>query len=957
MAERSVVVTLRAQVDGFKRAMREAGESAKKVGKDSEESSKKADTAAGRLVQSATKNQESWDRAGATLTAFGVATTGALVLSAKAAIDWESAFAGVRKTVDGSDAEMAALEGELRNLAKTLPATHQEIAAVAEAAGQLGVRRQDIIGFTRTMIDLGESTNLSADEAATSIAQFANVMGTAGEDVDNLGSALVALGNDGASTERDIILMAQRIAGAGKLVGATEADVLALSNAMASVGITAELGGGVISRVMQDIYTAVKTGGDAVQGFADVSGMSAEEFTRAFEADPVRAMNTFIQGLNGVEASGGNVVGMLKDLGFRSTEEASVLLRLKGAGDLLTESLDLGSRAWEENNALALEASRRYETTASQLQVAKNNVTDAAIAFGEVLLPAIKGASEGVAEFADWMSELPDPIRNTVVGLGGVAGGASLAAGAFLLTFPRVIDTVNAFKDLRDISPRAAGALGTVGKAAGAAVAIVAVTTAVDGLTRSFVGAPASAEQTMKALLELGTSAKRLDDIVAGTGDNFAYQFTGIEDAAQKLTNPGLMQRFSDFAGEVKSFGGQEGADGRDALIKQFGLMGDQLGLLVQGGQAEEAARQFEMLSDKWVAGGGSVEDLKELLPGYSDALAEVDNQQKLAAGSSEPLTTGFTGIATTAEDAEKAMDDLSKQLRALFDAEFAVEVATDAFEQGLHDLTQAAKDNGKALDGNSEEALANREAMRSAVDGAFGLIDAMARSGASADELARKTAELKQRLYDQAIQAGYSREAAQRYADSLDGIPGVVNTIIQAQTADAMSKLNAVSQKLAALNGTTADVAVRYRETGGGTLVRGVSIANADGGVWDYYADGGFSENHVAQFAPAGANRVWAEPETGGEAYIPLAASKRDRSVAIWEETGARLGLNFMRFADGGFWGGSASQGSPSPIVARLSTTDMWELARAVSQVTLSLNGRAVSEQMGQAMTRAGAR
>jgi len=63
--------------------------------------------------------------------------------------------------------------------------------------------------------------------------------------------------------------------------------------------------------------------------------------------------------------------------------------------------------------------------------------------------------------------------------------------------------------------------------------------------------------------------------------------------------------------------------------------------------------------------------------------------------------------------------------------------------------------------------------------------------------------------------------------------------------------------------------------------------------------ANGGINENHVAQFAPAGAMRLWAEPETGGEAYIPLATSKRQRSLAIWKETGKRLGVEHMEMLE----------------------------------------------------------
>ena len=155
----------------------------------------------------------------------GLAAAVGLGVAGKAAMDWESAWAGVTKTVDGSASEMAALEQQLRGLAKVLPATHEEIAAVAEAAGQLGVKRQDIAGFTKTMIDLGVSTNLSAEDAATGIAQISNVMGTMAREgtagISKFGATLVALGNAGASTERDILAMAQRLAGAGKMIGAS----------------------------------------------------------------------------------------------------------------------------------------------------------------------------------------------------------------------------------------------------------------------------------------------------------------------------------------------------------------------------------------------------------------------------------------------------------------------------------------------------------------------------------------------------------------------------------------------------------------------------------------------------------------------------------------------------------------------------------------------------------------
>ncbi len=124
-----------------------------------------------------------------------------------AAISWESAFAGVKKTSDevvDSNGNVVYsyddLEASLRNLANELPSTHSEIAAVAEAAGQLGIQTENVSAFTKVMIDLGESTNMSAETAATELARFANITQMSQDKFSNLGSALVDLGNNFATT-------------------------------------------------------------------------------------------------------------------------------------------------------------------------------------------------------------------------------------------------------------------------------------------------------------------------------------------------------------------------------------------------------------------------------------------------------------------------------------------------------------------------------------------------------------------------------------------------------------------------------------------------------------------------------------------------------------------------------------------------------------------------------------
>lgn len=174
---------------------------------------------------------------------------GAAVAVGKAAISWESAFAGVKKTNDevvNSTGQVVYsykdLENGLRGLAKELPASHAEIANVAEAAGQLGIQTPNVVGFTKTMIDLGESTNMSAETAATSLARFANITQMSQKDFDRLGSVIVDLGNNFATTESEITEMGLRLAGAGKQVGMSQGEIMGLATALSSVGIEAEAG-------------------------------------------------------------------------------------------------------------------------------------------------------------------------------------------------------------------------------------------------------------------------------------------------------------------------------------------------------------------------------------------------------------------------------------------------------------------------------------------------------------------------------------------------------------------------------------------------------------------------------------------------------------------------------------------------------------------------------------------
>lgn len=460
MVDRRVKVTAELDARGMVEGARQAesavartGQAMKRTADQTEQAAKGQESAFRRMARSAQENERAWTTAGTAITAFGAVTTAALVTSAKAAVDWESAFAGVRKTVDDSQAGYAALSEELREMARTLPAAHDEIAGVAEAAGQLGIERESLTDFTRTMIDLGETTNLSADQAATSLARFANVMGTSQDEFDNIGSALVGLGNNFATTEAEIVDMSMRLAGAGRQAGLTEGDVLGLATALSSVGIESEAGGTAFSRVLTEMGIAVDTQDEKLRTFAEVAGMTADQFREAWASDSGGAVTAFVEGLGRIQESGESLEPILSELGMTDIRIGDALRRSASASDIFSEAMARGNEEYALNNALTEEAAQRYETTAAKLAVFRNNVRDAAISLGEQFLPALEAIAGLGSDVASWLSDLPDPLQKIAAYGGAAAAGVSLMAGGFLLMAPRAVETYKALQTLGIITP------------------------------------------------------------------------------------------------------------------------------------------------------------------------------------------------------------------------------------------------------------------------------------------------------------------------------------------------------------------------------------------------------------------------------------------------------------------------------------------------------------------------
>lgn len=421
-------------------------------------------------------------------------------------IEYESAFTGVRKTSEGTEEQFAALDAGIRALSTTTASSKVEIAGAAEVVGQLTDNIEDVLPITETAIKIADTTNLSLNDGATSLTRLMTIMGDGGDAANAYGSALVELGNNMATDEKQIMNMALRIAGAGNQVGMTGDQVLALSAGLSSLGIRAEAGGSSISRVLLSMGEAARIGveptqellgkardaliemkvaaaqkngldvaaedfadltvsvrdlqlmmenspsdfrklADAMgmtktevagiidgsvhlQEFADIAGVSADEFAQAIQEDAYSALLMFLGGLGELDDEGASAYSVLQSLDLNTIRVRDSLLRGAAGYEEMTKAASLSSEAFERGAALEEEAALRYGTTESRIHQLKETFSNLAIEVGEKLMPLVEKAMEWGYKIIDFLDQLPDGMLETIatIGLVGAAIGTVISA-------------------------------------------------------------------------------------------------------------------------------------------------------------------------------------------------------------------------------------------------------------------------------------------------------------------------------------------------------------------------------------------------------------------------------------------------------------------------------------------------------------------------------------------------
>lgn len=775
-----------------------------------------------------------------------------------------------------SVAKFASFDQQMANTSAAVMATADEQRALGEAA-----------------LEAGADTAYSAEEAAAAEEELAKAGQSVADIVGGSLNGALALAAAGqlqvarsaeimATTLTQFRLPAEKAAhvsdvlaaGAGKAQGSVDDLALALSYVgplAGSVGLSLEQTAGTIAYF-------------STQGIiGEKAGTSLRGVLASLQAPSAAAAGVMKQyGINMYDANGEmlSLSGIAEQLktrlgGLTEQERLAALGRIFGneslnAATLLYEGGAEAVEKWtaevDDSGYAADQAAKRQDNLAGDVEKLGGAFDTALIRTGSGANDVLRDMVQMLTALVDWYGELPAPIQGTALVLGVATAAVLLFAGSAVGLRAKFME----LKLAMDASNASMGRTALIGGAAG--LALTGIVTIVSLLAQAQADARARAQAYVDTLDDVtGAITENTRQITANSlaakRDWWVFGGASIADNARQIGlgidvvtdavygNEDALEAVNDAVSKY-AFGTEEAK----AKAEELGISQTDLMLIAQDvqkaveGETDAIATGTEVKRDEIAATDEGVESTQSAADAYLEASAGAqdlnDQLQQLIDTIMEANGIGQDAISANI-DYQDALRKVDEQIAKVTAGEegFAagLDIATAAGARNKELLVALAEDSQKAadaqyaLDGNTDQYRATLEAGRQA------LIDRATQLGANADE-------------------------AQALADQIYRIPSETEWKVIAETRQAQWDLD---QFLAANASKRIHVAVGIGGAGG--------ITQADGGHVKFFANGGgHREDHIAQFARAGTYRVWAEPETGGEWYLPDAGSKRARSVEI---------------------------------------------------------------------------
>ncbi|HEG2721496.1 TPA: phage tail tape measure protein [Campylobacter jejuni] len=345
-----------------------------------------------------------------------LATGGLISQTMGSSIKFESAMADVRKVVNFDEGDnIKKMSDDILKMTRVLPATAEELAAIAAAGGQIGLGSKDVREFTHLVTKMKVAFDMSAEDVGDSVAKIKNILGISLKDMENLGDSINNLSDNSASKAREIIEVMKRTAAAGKQVGFTKEQIAALSSTFISLGKGPEVAGTAINSLYRVLATADSMGNKTESAFAKM-GLSGKFLKEASFKDPQKALDTFLSRIQKLDQK--EQMGVLVDIFGR--EFADDMATLVGGLDTYKKALKNASDE-AKKGSLQREFDVRAATTENSITKMKSALKGLSIAIGNNFLEPVSNAA---LLLQNWINKLTDftinspKLTTSIVGIG-----------------------------------------------------------------------------------------------------------------------------------------------------------------------------------------------------------------------------------------------------------------------------------------------------------------------------------------------------------------------------------------------------------------------------------------------------------------------------------------------------------------------------------------------------------
>lgn len=328
--------------------------------------------------------------------AMGAAVAGGVMMAVKAFREFETSMADVARVTGMSRSEIKELGDEFLKLSTVMPLAGKELASIGVIAGQMGIEgTKNISEFTQAVAMLSIATEFSTETAAEAFAVLGNIFELTTEDMVKMGSVIVDLSNKSIATAPQIVDFAQRVAGAGALLGMTYPEIFALGASIREVGGDVEVAGTAFTKIFTEMAMSPRA-------FAKQAGMSVKEWNKLISTDAMEAVFKWLKALEKMEPA--KRARALDKLQIGGARLESIILRLAGNTESFGDMMEYANDEFERGTALETAYAAKLMTFDNRMKILSNTVNKVGISIGEKLVP-------GLELLVDWFTKNAESIK------------------------------------------------------------------------------------------------------------------------------------------------------------------------------------------------------------------------------------------------------------------------------------------------------------------------------------------------------------------------------------------------------------------------------------------------------------------------------------------------------------------------------------------------------------------